>query len=372
MASRPLGESRLFGSQSIPLFVDAVVSIGLLERHCLTRQHIARPPTIVFLAIVDGGFDETRNTLVDRLQAILAKDAHLSSCLTGTKTPKPAFASSSNPLSANDIVVRGNTDNLPVQDDGHTRASRILEIELRSLDGINLEHDPLLRVAIYPYSVDEGAPSCQVALSTGNVSATLHFKLTLTTAVHHILADGMGAAGLFEALLSTSPLPATFLGPDCIPRPQDPKSLKPPLSFVLPLVFRELWLPKMPKFVGKIFPGKKPAWPLKEDIVKKPSESDGSLGVKILMFADEQTIPALKHAAGRTCVQTVNSLVHAAALVALYTALQKDQHHSECIVLKSDTPISFRDPEKQGHGLWSGNCIGMVRCQSYEAQGQCS
>ena len=137
---------------------------GLLERFSLSRQHLGPPSTIVFLATVDGGYEEVRRSLIDRLDVILAQDAILSSGISGATTPEPAFAPTSDCLKAEDVVVKGELDVSSAKDGpANTRAAQILQIETHSLDTVQLHEGPLLRLALYPTKSENG-PSCQVAL----------------------------------------------------------------------------------------------------------------------------------------------------------------------------------------------------------------
>ena len=122
-------------------------------------------------------------------------------------------------------------------------------------------------------------------------------------------------------------------------------------------MFRELLLPKLPSFIASFFPGDKPSWPFSTDINRKPSEVKDDVGLHVLFFEAKQTIPALKRAAARTGVRTINALLHAAALVALSSAIQTEGGEA---VLKSGTPTSVREPEHESHGLWTGVYIGFV------------
>lgn len=179
-------------------------------------------------------------------------------------------------------------------------------------------------------------------------------------AIHHVLTDGKSAASLFQSLLSTSPLVidpsrATQLAPV-----QNTVSIKPPLSYLLPIVFRELLLPRLPKFIAGFFAETKPAWPLLADLQHKPSTVSDDFGLDVLIFENDQTIAGLKRAAARTGLRTINAVIHAAGLVALYVAITKSGIVDATeVALKTGTPTSARKPDTHGH--LTGVHIGFVR-----------
>jgi hypothetical protein len=153
-------------AQSIEITVELKYRIhpGLNERFSVVRHNLGCPPILVFLATVDGEFENVRSALVRRLDAILARDAHLSSSVIGSTTPTPSFAVREKPLLAEHIVLRGDAEVSHASLDHKSRASRILQSELKSFETANLETDPLVRVTVYPAPASQNKPTCQVAL----------------------------------------------------------------------------------------------------------------------------------------------------------------------------------------------------------------
>ena len=68
------------------------------------------------------------------------------------------------PLLAEHIVLRGDAEVSHASLDHKSRASRILQSELKSFETANLETDPLVRVTVYPAPASQNKPTCQVAL----------------------------------------------------------------------------------------------------------------------------------------------------------------------------------------------------------------
>ena len=117
---------------------------------------------MVFLATVDGEVEHVRHTLIARLDALLAQDAHLSSRVIDCTTPTPSFAPREKALLAEQVVVVADAKSLPSNNDLEETNSAILKQELCTLESIQLDRDALLRVTIYA-----GSPgSCGVALCT--------------------------------------------------------------------------------------------------------------------------------------------------------------------------------------------------------------
>jgi hypothetical protein len=144
------------------------VTTGLVERFFITRQHIGFAPVLVFLATIDGDVEHVRNALITRLDAILARDAHLSSCVTGSTTSTPAFTARDEILRAEEVIVLGDIENIAGHDGKEVRLSQIIKIEMRTLGKIDLDSDPFIRVAIYPDTSSVGTASCQVVLGELN------------------------------------------------------------------------------------------------------------------------------------------------------------------------------------------------------------
>lgn len=163
---------------------------------------------------------------------------------------------------------------------------------------------------------------------------------------------------LFQALLSSSPLPSNAKSTQDLAPAQDPASTKPPLTFLLPIVFRELLLPKLPKFIANFFPGDKPFWPEGHDVRSRPSSVRDEFGMEVLAFEGDRITPGLKRAAAKTGVRTINAVLHAAALLSLSSALAAGGKDTGDVCIKSGTPMSSREVEV--HGKWTGVHFGFV------------
>ena len=117
--------------------------------------------------------------------------------------------------------------------------------------------------------------------------------------------------------------------------------------------------------IAKAFPDPAPFWPI-DELTADPKSNGGTYGIEVISFPDVKTVPYLKRAAARTGVRTINALVHAASLVALYSTCH-EEGLLENRVIKCNTPISVREAKRKGHGLWTGNYVGIVSLVSSKA-----
>jgi hypothetical protein len=171
----------------------------------------------------------------------------------------------------------------------------------------------------------------------------------LLIASNHIIADGRGTSSLVRALTAsdiTYIKQETLVGPTRI---EETVQLKPSLSFLLPIAFRELFLTRMPYFVQKPFTRADP-WPAAACDCSPMEVSEGFEVVTL----DNDFVVALKAAGKARGVATLHPLLKVAYVAALWRV-----HASEAPAparIQSSTARDERKPEL-GHAAITHNYV---------------
>lgn len=185
------------------------------------------------------------------------------------------------------------------------------------------------------------------SLGTSNSSL-----VSLTT--HHVLNDGRGSAALFRAILSNSSDDAgldTSLSQSLPPVSDSFLPIRPSWSYMVPIVFQELIVPRLPLFLRPYFLSK-PSWPTTLPIRTKPLMAPKRLR-RVSLF---DAVPRLKRLGNVNGVKTINTIVHTAAAVASYIVADA------AVQLDSSTAISERG-FKEGLPSIGGNFVSSVSVQ---------
>ena len=342
---RPLGESAAARAcaNAHRLYVLTRFRQGWHERFSITRTNIGSPAVVCIQATLGADLHTARASIEARLTEVLEGVPHLSCRVVGSRTETPEWVARASPLSSADVLFlpSSTVTSKEATESRENRTARLLLQETAALARQNIEDGPLFRVALHPCPENDG---CQVVLTT-----------------HHVLADGKGCLALFEALLSSSPLGPAQLGSwpaNSIPAASDAViSMKPSLSYLLPIIWREIVLPKLPSSLAGWLAGP-PAWPRASEIARNPLECPTS--AKLLYFGDNsQLVQELKAVGKGIGIPTLHGVLHAAALAALWASLPEDAISHER-TLKTGNPTSLRDGQDPKHGRITGNFVGTV------------
>ncbi len=287
------------------------------ERYSLMRQNTGHPHVILHIVSYPAGALPSRATLERRVDALQATLPMLSARVVGAHTTKPGYVPGAVwPASA--IVHEA-----PAVPD--SMAAYKAAMDAFTASSVADAQVPTWRVTRFP-SDTEGY---------------------LALALNHLIVDGRGSALLLAALLADldSPCPVQ---PEAWDKPttfDDTIPTTPSLGFLLPIVFRELLLPKLPRFVqtpflaGDCWPGARPGDPL-------------TCGWDILLLSLQPDLIAKVKAAGTARgIRTLHPLLKMAYCAAMWRVFAKDSLH-----LTVDTARSERDPAL-GHAAITHNYV---------------
>jgi len=296
--------------------------VGLQERLNLTRRILGFPTGITVLIT----YSSTRplpseSSLRDRVTELQHHFPLLYSEIRGIDTREPYFQQRSTLWDPSDILQR--RDYQPAQD-----KSKVLLDELERSQKEDISVRPIWQISIY--------------ISGENRPAYL------TVSVDHVLLDGMGLLFLIYALLSPdiSHLPSDTL--PTIPRMEDTIDTRPSYTYLIPIAWRELFLPKLPMFMQNYF--KTPlSWPDDDFAIAPTKVPQGSS----LLEIPYDIMDALKRVGKTHGISTLHPTMMTAYLVAMWAVLKPKR---EPLVLRGAMPRSERD-SKLGHPYCSANYI---------------
>lgn len=286
--------------------VELLRPLGLHERYCSARDNVKAPPLLCFVALTRGQSLELQSHLEDRIGLLLAAYPLLSCFIHEPRSREPKFASKGTVQISE--VFRTTTSSSP--------------LSFAELVNAEIEGD------VSPIELTS-APLWRVQLVQGPDAEELAIMLT----VHHTIADGRGAANLFELLLGTGQI----AGPSSSLPPASEKvlDLRPSWSYMVPIIFREVFLPKFPAFVQSLLETSA-VWPTET----KKLPIDAQKSVRFLTF--EGAVQPLKKLGAHHGVKTLNPLLHTVCqLACLATAGVAE------IQVESETPINQRRSEQE-------------------------
>lgn len=178
------------------------------------------------------------------------------------------------------------------------------------------------------------APLWRVKVHGSQDSTTTTTIVTLT--IHHAINDGRGSANLFQHLLGDGDI-LPRANTDIAPASDSVLPLRPSLAYMLPVVFRELLLPRLPAFVQSYFTAT-PSWPASMGSVQLSPLSAPKAIQRIVL---QDAIPALKRRGAAHGVKTINSIVFTAAIVTAY-AVASQRGEGEPVKINASTAINER------------------------------
>ncbi|KAI5895068.1 uncharacterized protein SCHCODRAFT_02222986 [Schizophyllum commune H4-8] len=301
--------------------------LSLHERFSLMRRNLSFPQPLTALIAYPAASLPTADFLSRRITELQEHFPLLRCEVVNAKTREPAFQQRATSYAPEEIL-RQASFTLVEGSDGTQEKERILYNELDRMTREDLTR-PLWQVTLFTPS----SPSDRgyVALSAD-----------------HILIDGKGLALLTQALLAPdiSSLPTETLAQ--IPLMEDTIDIRPPYSYLLPVVWQELLVPKLPSFLQSYVAQPKP-WP-GSNIQRSPAECEW--GLSLLELAPS-LVDALKSAGKVHEVKTLHPILKAAHFVAMWAVLA---HNSPDIPfpLKANTPRTERKASL-GHAYCTSN-----------------
>ncbi|PWN53668.1 hypothetical protein IE53DRAFT_408510 [Violaceomyces palustris] len=365
-------------------------NLGLHERFCVSRHKLGEPPIVSLVAKIEGRLcQEIEDSFKRRVSELLLILPVLSCRISESDSSKPKFRRVQDELGPDDIYrsVDHPIFKSEVQPSFSCASSRILSEEIHSLGRVDIELGPLWRLTTYPSHAEKS------------------FYVALT--VHHVISDGQGSSNLLKTFLQDD-LPTRELltggTEDCMPPISDQtEDMRPRLTFLLPIIFREIVLPKLPSFLSCWFDSGK-TWPyfdvedsiarcsnpstrkkFRGNLNKKPIECLEK-GRKVVHLSGKGLLADLKRESKRIGVTTLHPVLHSCIMVSLISSLSQEienvpisggegvpdvaeantvegteseakRNRVRPLNLRSETPISIRKPLESKHGLCHGNFV---------------
>ncbi|EAL20527.1 hypothetical protein CNBE4470 [Cryptococcus deneoformans B-3501A] len=299
--------------------------VSLHERFSLTRRNAGYPPILAIAASYPSDAAPSRTFLEQRIAELQEHFPLLYVRIEGHRTTNPVEVLREKPWPAEDILDEAEYQ---PEDDDSVEIGNILQKngQKKSTDDLN------------------SRPLWQVTIDTSLKKSTTY----ITLVADHLIVDGKGLSIFFDALLAkdVSQLPYEKL--ETIPRLEDTMNIKPSLSFLLPMVWQHLILPRLPFFIQRFF-STGATWPATH---VRESPFNCSPGYSLL------SIPADQMASLKQVARAHNILALHAVLKSIYALAiwSKFRHTLSPFRLTASTPRSERD-YKLGHAYCMGNYV---------------
>jgi hypothetical protein len=318
-------------------------SSGLHERYSLARAQTGFPVIVSVVAKLDYDSQvDFTSRLEKRIDTLLANFPLLSAGVTDDRCSRPRFYRSgdANSFTSSRVLLTREYEGCKGDnnDDDRREVASILASELSECgeggDALSALRGPMWRVVMRYHSTKR---HCWLSLS-----------------INHVMTDGRGTANLFQLLLQddiTKYLPPTPLL-DLPPTSDAVFNMSPSLRFLVPVVWKELVLPRLPTFI-RVRLQETPSWPGNRPLAASPHASAPLLDVLLL---DGDTVRNLKSTATSRGIKTITPLIHTAALVAVYSMAGQERGLS----FSSGTPMSTRNQAGPDATFVTGNYVSMA------------
>jgi len=261
--------------------------------------------------------------LIRRIDELQEHFPLLYAALRGTKTRGPFFQQGETHWSKDRIIRR-----MQYSATGNDGA-KVLQDEMKRLDKLHLESDPLWQVALYTASDDSPA--------------------YLVVSGHHALTDGKAVFNLTDALLAADISHLPYEQVDKVPLLSDTHDLRPGLLYILGLIWTALLVPKLP---ARIQPYLRPAHAWPDTGIRRPaSKCEGRFS---LLELPHSLIDSLKVAGRQNGVKTLHPILTISYATAIWHVMRGS---SDSLVIRASTPSNIRDLSL-GHGYCTGNYVG--------------
>lgn len=198
--------------------------------------------------------------------------------------------------------------------------------------------------------------------TTSSDNSNSRYSSLVILTIHHAISDGRGTANLLQHILGDGEI--TSSGSDGIIPPASDSflPLKPSLAYMLPIVFQELIIPRLPAFLRPYLLAT-PSWPTTQPIQAKPLLAPK--GIKRIVLPG--SLPTLKKRGAEQGVKTINTIVHTAVAVASYIVAREFDASQTSVQLDTATAISERTaPESISSQIpdVSGNYVSSLKWTS--------
>lgn len=294
------------------------ITVSLHERYSLCRRNIGFPPAITCLVTYPSSSHLPGEAeLGHRIDELLAHFPLLNAEVCGRDTREPYFAKKEIGWKTSDILRSQTSAN---------DEEKVLRDEIKRMEK-QVIHEPLWQV-------------------TRHVPSASDQRGHITVSVQHELLDGMGLLRLTHALLAAdiSDLPYEGFGS---PRMEDTINIQPAISFLLPVIWRELVLPKLPSWLS-YYLRPSAVWP--ESWRKHPKDVDWDMTI---VHIEPAMLKSLRDK-GRAHGCTVHSILTVAFGAAIWKALASSSQGTS--YFKSSTPRNERDASL-GHPYLTNNYV---------------
>ncbi|KAL1696638.1 hypothetical protein GGG16DRAFT_120875 [Schizophyllum commune] len=303
------------------------LTVSLHERFSLMRRNLSFPQSLTALVAYPAASLPTAYFLSRRITDLQEHFPLLRCEVVGAKTREPAFQQRPTPYAPEEILRQESFS--PVA--GSNEAQEKERLLYNELDRMTRE--------------DLSRPLWQVTLFTPSSSSDRGY---VALSADHILIDGKGLALLTQALLAPdiASLPTETL--EQLPLMEDTIDIRPPYSYLLPVVWQELLVPKLPSFLQSYVAQPKP-WP-GTYVQRSPAECEWGLSLFELAPA---LVDALKSAGKAHDVKTLHPILKAAHFVAMWAVLARNSPNTP-FPLKANTPRTERKADL-GHAYCTSN-----------------
>lgn len=316
---------------------------GLHERYCLARAQTGYPVVITLVAKIpkENGKEHPFRLLIEsNIDKLLHVYPLLSCGILDARTNQPSFYRKCNrPFTHVDILdnVEQEVSNGLLTKTDEEITAQIISFELfdcgEGKGTLSEDKCPLWRVKIH---------------SSPFMS---HYWFSLS--VNHLIVDGRGAANLFELLLAkdiSSLIPSVPLQ-DIPPTSDQVFSMSPPYHYLVPIVFKELMIPRLPSWFQNWIK-RKPVWTSNKPLAIHPCKVNPIVNI---LYLDMDIIQQLKKTAQARQVKTINPLLFIAALVTTFTFIEEAN-----ILMKSNSPINIRPQAGPDATTCTGNYVALA------------
>lgn len=313
-----------------------LTAVTVHERFSLMRQNTGFPHVILHVVAYPRSALPSRGDLEARVDELQAALPMLSARLIDTATTRPGYVPGSEwPAS----LIMHEATFTPTE--GEDEALKVYRDAMDAFSALDSSMNPMWRVTLFTASTGERA--------------------YLTFAANHLIVDGRGSTLLLRALTEHLGSPSTVAREDWSTptRFDDTVSTSPSLPFLVPIVFRELLLPKFPRFMQRPFLSSDP-WP--SAVPGNPLTRGWDI---LLLSIPAAQVQPLKDAGRAHGVATLHPLIKMAYLAALWAVCSTP---AMPLHVAASTARDERDPSL-GHASITHNYVSSTEFDATLAPG---
>lgn len=304
--------------------------LGLYEKYALAMHGLNKAPAVVVSALLPSSDRLNSSNLLASISALLAREPHLQSSVTESRTNSPCFQLNED-VNPEQVLVE-------LSKVASSTEQALLDA-METLNSLDIDLAPLWR--LWVYAEDLRTKSRRIVLG-----------------IHHILCDGTGAKHLFTTFLSLLRSPKVQHSPSQVERGIPPTleetvDIKPSIFTLLRVGLSEFIRPKLPSFLQ---PRSIPFWPNPAILPPK----DQPTAVKVL-FLPSDICASLSTLPKSHRVKTLHPVLVVTALSSIANAVlsPRSEPTTTSIDIQSQTPVSLRSPSL-GHPLLTSNYVSSI------------